>query len=231
MTIPDQNLDRSESDTPVGERVYAPASARVPVDPVPGHHELTDHPDTHTPERQAASAATSTPDPYASNLTNPGYTPYNDAGWNTESRSSGLPFGLGWVALGIGGGLGGWLYLRWQRERNKPINRLRRQALQAAGELRNRVPSPEEAVRPAAGVTTALLSIAVILYRLAQSRSQQADKVISRQTKKAGKRADKTVSRASHAMSEIDLQKRLSSLKKRWDPSRLELEKIQISRH
>jgi hypothetical protein len=226
MTIPDQNLERSESDTPDGDRVYAPASARVPVDPIPGHPELTDHPDTHTPERQAASVATSTPDPYASKLTNPAYTPYNDSAWNAESKSPGLPYGLGlgWVALGIGGGIGGWLYLRWRRERNKPINRLRRSAFQAAGELRNRVPNPEEAVRPAAGVTTALLSIAVILYRLAQSRSHQADKVISRQTKKAGKRADK-------AVSDIDLQKRLSSLKKRWDPSRLELEKIQISRH
>jgi len=89
----------------------------------------------------------------------------------------------------------------------------------AAAELRDRVPSPEEAVKPAAGLTTALLSIAIILYQQAQARSQ-----------KTAKRADKAVGRATDAVSELDLQKRLSSLKKRWDPSRLELEKISISR-
>ena len=169
-------------------------------------------------------------------MSNPAYGTYNDETWNSEIRSRAMPLGMrmgmGWVLLGIGGGVGGWLYLRWQRERNKPINRIRRQAKQAAGELRDRVPSsPEEAVRPAAGLTTALISILVILYQQAQARSRQADKVVSKQTKKAVKRADKAVGRATDAVSDLDWQKRLSSLKKRWDPSRLELEKISISRH
>jgi hypothetical protein len=159
----------------------------------------------------------------------PNADPYNDSAWNSEIRSRAMPIGIGmgWVLLGIGGGLGGWLYLRWQRERNKPINRIRRQAMQAAGELRDRVPSsPEAAVRPAAGLTTALISILVILYQQAQARSRQAEKVASRQTRKVAKRADKAVDRASDAVSDVDWQKRLRSLKKRWDPSRLELERI-----
>jgi hypothetical protein len=201
MTMRDSSPERAgvQTDFPVGEPVHAP----------------TEPPFTHvTPPS-----------------TEPTFGMYNDSAWNSESRSRAMPIGIGmgWVLLGIGGGLGGWLYLRWQRERNKPINRIRRQAMQAAGELRDRVPSsPEAAVRPAAGLTTALISILVILYQQAQARSRQAEKVASRQTRKVAKRADKAVGRASDAVSDVDWQKRLRSLKKRWDPSRLELERISI---
>jgi len=190
-------------ENPSGDFVFAPASERVPVDPIPGHREFVSQVDTHTPERASAG-----PTPAA-----PSFGTYDDAAWNSEGKSRALPAGLGWVALGIGGGVGGWLFLRWRAERNKPINRIRRQALHTAAELRDRVPSPEEAVKPAAGLTTALLSLAIILYQQAQRRSQRV-----------AKQADKSVS-------DLDLQKRLKTLKKRWDPSRLELEKISISRH
>jgi hypothetical protein len=237
----------ADRDVPVGERVYAPASERVPVPPVPGHRELTDHPDTHTPEREAAGhMPTESTEPTFTRVERPSTAPttsnpafgenraYNDATWNNGANAGRLPFGIktGWVVLGLCGAVGAWLYVRWQRERNKPINRLRRQAKQAAGELREHVPSsPEEAVKPAAGLTTALFSIAIILWQQAQARSRQTDKAVSRQTKKAGKRANKAVGRAAETVSEVDWQKRLSTLKKRWDPSRLELEKISISRH
>ena len=55
--------------------------------------------------------------------------------------------------------------------------------------IEERSGSPEEAVKPAAGLSTALLSIALILWQQAHTRSQQADKVVSRQPRKAGKRA------------------------------------------
>ncbi|HLZ25997.1 MAG TPA: hypothetical protein VKV73_01595 [Chloroflexota bacterium] len=223
MTMPDSS---THTDAAGGEAVYAPASERVPVDPVPGHREFTDRTDTQTAERQAAS--------YPPTMSNSAHGTYNDATWNNEIKSRAMPVGmrLGWVLLGIGGGVGGWLFLRWQRERNRPINRIRRQAMHAAGELRDRVPSSaEEAVRPAAGLTTALISIALIVYQQMQARSRQADKRVSRETRKAGKRADKAFGRASDAVSDLDLQKRLSTLKRRWNPSRLELEKISISRH
>ena len=53
-------------------------------------------------------------------------TPLDDA-----PRSSGPPkkqIGIGAAALlTVGGAISGaWLYARWQRERNKPLNRLRR---------------------------------------------------------------------------------------------------------
>jgi hypothetical protein len=239
--LTDAERKAADRDVPAGERVYAPASERVPVTPVAGHREFTDHPDAHTPEREAAGQ-TPTPAtepsfarvtrPNSATMANPVYSAYDDANWNHGADAGGLPFGLGWVGLGVAGGVGGWLFLRWQRERNKPINRLRRQAKQAAVELRERVPSsPEEAVRPAAGLTTALLSIAIILWQQSQARSRRADTVVSRQSKKAGKRAEKVVGKAAAVMSDVDWQKRLKMLKKRWDPSRLELEKISISRH
>jgi hypothetical protein len=107
------------------------------------------------------------------------------------------------------------LWFRWRRERNKPINRLRRQAKQAAEELRERVPSPEEAVQPAIGLGTAVLSILLLLWQQTRARS--------RTTTRAARHATETVS-------DIDWQKRLTKLKGRWKPSRLELEKIKISR-
>src|SRR5439155_26311744 len=130
---------------------------------------------------------------------------------------------MGWLTFGICGGVGVWLWLRWQRERNKPINRLRRQARQAADEIRERVPSREEAARPAIGLGTAIASILLLVWQQSQQRARQADKVVSR-------RAGKATRRASHVISDADWQKRLTKLKNRWTPGRLELEKFSISR-
>src|SRR6476659_5770222 len=51
--LSEEERKAADRDTPAGERVYAPASERVPVDPVPGHRDMVEHPDTHTPEREA----------------------------------------------------------------------------------------------------------------------------------------------------------------------------------
>ena len=51
--------------------------------------------------------------------------------------------GGGLVALG-GGICGAWLYSRWQRERNKPINRLRRQARGWLDGVGGRLPEADE---------------------------------------------------------------------------------------
>ncbi|MGI9147576.1 MAG: hypothetical protein ACR2IK_13645 [Chloroflexota bacterium] len=222
----------ADRDAPIAERVYAPASERVPVEPVPGHRHLTDHVDTQTPERQAAGQTPAEPtEPSFTRVNRPSVDPdrlspsgwapsssafpaNDDAAWNSSARATGLPLGLGLGLLVVGAGIGGWTYLRWQRERNKPINRLRRQAKQAAAQIRDRVPnSPQEAAKPAAGLTTVLLSMLVLLWQ-AQSRSRQPDTLVDR---------------ATGAVSDVDLHERLTTLKKRWDPSRLELEKISIS--
>ena len=47
----------AETDTPLAERVYAPASERVPKEPVAGHRTFVEHPDDSTPERQAVAEA------------------------------------------------------------------------------------------------------------------------------------------------------------------------------
>src|SRR5438045_9308158 len=96
--------------------------------------------------------------------------------------------------------------------------RLLRQALKLADEIRGPVPSPEEAARPASGLTTAIFSILLMWWRQSQTRARHADKMVSRQAHKASRRADKAMSRASDAISEAAWQKRLTKLKDRWTP-------------
>ena len=250
----------AEHDHPAAERVYAPATERVPVQPVPGHREFVEHPDEDTPERQAAqhtaptepsftrvdrpsaqqqsqsrewspspaspsySSPTSTPyaspgsTPYASPGTTPYSAPYTPTStFHTESTSSrgwlGMPLGIGTVALLACGGIGVWLYMRWQRERNKPINRFRRQARQAmqiASEMREYVPDYDMR-QPQYGAAASLLPIALLVWRMAQSRNTSRGPV--------------------ETVADADWQKRLTNLKERWSPKRVELEKVSISRH
>jgi hypothetical protein len=217
----------ADREAPAGQTVYAPASERVPVNPVPGHRDFVEHPDTHTPEREAvASHSAESSEPSFTRVARPSTTPTTsttsgwqassyEPDWNTDhNRSKLFGMSMGWLTFGICSGVGVWLWLRWQRERNKPINRLRRQARQAADEIRERVPSPEEATRPALGLGTAVLSILLLVWQQSQQRARLADKVVNRK-----------------AISDADWQKRLTKLKDRWHPGRLELEKISISRH
>jgi hypothetical protein len=90
--------------------------------------------------------------------------------------------------LSIGGALGGaWLYARWQRERNKPINRLRRGARDVASRLGERMPDVEDLphnAAPMSGAATALLLTGLVASRAmrrgstdhrAEMRDQAAD--------------------------------------------------------
>jgi len=121
--------------------------------------------------------------------------------------------GAGTLAM-VGAAVGGALfYRRWQQERNKPINRLRRRALQTATQLRHRMPSPEEATRPALSLTTAAVSVLVFLWQQAQGQP---------------KRTDKLARQAGDVVSDADWYQRLSKLKERWTPHRVELEKFSI---
>jgi len=152
--------------------------------------------------------------------------------------------GAGWITV-IAGGVGVWLFMRWRAERNKPVNRIRRQARQAwqnADDWR-RSNIPDEATRPAAGVGSAMIPLLILLWRQSQHQSRQeamrdeargqAEKAASRvrgHADKAASKADKAARRAAETLSEVDWQGRLMELKDRWNPSRLELEKIQISK-
>lgn len=262
--LTDAEKRAAANDTP-GERVYAPASERVPKEPVPGHRDFVEHTDTHTPERTAAqvdvgasasrasgteppfariprpSASDATTGAYASPMSNAGLTGAGSAstygsGQASDGKRKRLFMGIGvsWIFV-IGAGVATWLFLRWRREQNKPINRLRRQAQSAvakAADLRERLPDTDEAAKPAVGLGTALVSILLLLWRQSRASSQgQARDVARQQATRARGRAEKALDNASDMVSDTDWQKRLMSLKERWSPSRVELEKVTISRH
>jgi hypothetical protein len=240
--LTDDERKAADRDAPVAERVYAPASARVPKEPVPGHRAVIEHTDTHTPEREAVAQGSSgsdeptftrvgrptitagydtpTPGAYGSPMSNPGFDQDRYSEPHDRRRKMFLGMGFSWFTVACAG-VGIWLYMRWRHERNKPINRIRRQARQAAAEVRERManmpmPSPEEAARPAMGLTTAILSILLVMWQQSQARSR---------------RAEHMTRRAVDNLSDVDWQHRLMKLKERWNPGRLELEKISISRH
>jgi hypothetical protein len=249
-----------------GERVYAPASERVPKT-VAGYRDVVENTDTATPERQAAGPGNTSGgagqwpqahEPSFTRVTRPsdgGDTTGSSTGdlesdWNSPSSrwmsnmsgGSLVPIGAGWLGVSICAGIGVWLWLRWQRERNKPINRLRRQARQAAALARERMADmpelPEDATRPAIGLGTALLPIAVLLWQKAQSRSNsRVDEARSRsrdvkgRVKQASKQASKKGREAVSAISEVDWQQRLMHLREFWNPSRIEMEKVSIPKH
>lgn len=229
----------AEHDAPVGERVYAPASERVPREPVPGHRDFVEHPDTHTPEREAVADMHSTGEPSFTRVPRPSGTSFNGetsgemlADEAPARMRMWVPITVGW-AIGFGScaGVGLWLWLRWQRERNRPINRIRRQARQTAYDIRERMPTGEDAARPAVGLSTALLSVLVLLWQQSRSRNADAMRAGRGRAERVMRRTDKASRRAAHMISETDWQARLARMKERWDPRRLELEKRSITRH
>ena len=158
--------EAAEHDVPRGERVYAPASERVPKAPVPGHRDLVEHPDEATPERQGVAGDQDGPlrrSPSQRRVR----VPLGSAAREEEDavRNRVLGFGLAWFGLFVVGAAGMWLFLRWQRERNQPVNRLRRQAQWAADEIRERVPGSPDPSTTAMGLAAALLSSALVLWR------------------------------------------------------------------
>ena len=90
------------------------------------------------------------------------------------------------------------------------------------------MPEPEDAARPAAGLGSALIPIAILIWRASQQRSTARQ--AAGRAERMGREADKAARRAAHSVNDVDWQKRLQHLKERWNPSRVELEKIQISR-
>jgi hypothetical protein len=259
--LTDAERKAADRDSGIAERVYAPASERVPKT-VEGYRDVIEHPDNATPERQAIGQPSTSPtmtsdaEPSFTRVPRPGNGGYDggsttygpessgygtsspsygntdygstDSAWNQQSNrwmsnlssSSAVPFGIGWLTIGVIGGVGVWLWMRWQRERNKPINRLRRQAMEArkrAYALRDQMPDmPEEAVRPAMGVGTALISLAVLLWQQSQRSRSRQDEVRSRvdsrsrDVRKAGRKA-------VDAVNDIDWMERLALLRELWN--------------
>jgi hypothetical protein len=172
----------------------------------------------------------STTSSYAPPVTTPGFAGGAEGldAQDSSRRMTIMGIGFSWIALAAAGA-GVWLFLRKRREENRPINRIRRRAQQAAIEIRERVPSTaDEAARPALGLTTALVSVGLLLWQQSRSRAHRAEKMSSRHgMRRMGRKASK---KGRDAVSDIDWQARLNQLKERWSPTRLELEKVQISR-
>src|SRR5437870_8829828 len=107
---------------------------------------------------------------------------------HTQTRALAQPRTLGMGAgalLTIGGAIGGaWLYARWQRERNKPINRLRRGARDVASRLGERMPDVEDlpyGAAPMSGAATALLLTALVASRaLRRGSADQTEEALNR---------------------------------------------------
>jgi hypothetical protein len=256
--LTEEERKAADRDSGIVERVYAPASERVPKI-VEGHRDVIEHPDTGTPERQAMGEENISTSPSWTANTEPPFTrvprPSDNAGgdngdyshdvdwspqgnrWMSNVSSGGaLPMGIGWFTLAVCGGVGAWMWMRWQRERNRPINRLRRQARQTATLARDRaytlyeqMPNlpefPDEARRPAVGLGTALLSLAVVLWRMSQTRSQteEARMRAGKASSKVRRRADKTSHQASElgrqaaqALADLDWQERLTLMREVW---------------
>jgi hypothetical protein len=244
MTSPENSPEdpnkTAQGEAPIAEPVYAPASERVPRT-VPNYGDVVSQTDTGTAERQAAGQPGPETEPSFARVSRPAYVPPgepSEAAWDTpnntwmsggSSRNRMLPIGGGWLTVAIVG-VGVWLWLRRRREQNKPINRLRRRARRVAGDarqrasaLREQIPDlpelPYEARRPAIGLGTALLSLALIVWKQSQARSRTEHTTAP--ARKMGKRAAENVS-------EADWMERLQHLRDLWNPARLELEKISI---
>jgi hypothetical protein len=233
-----------------GERVYAPASERVPKT-VAGYRDVVENTDTATPERQAAGPGNTSGgagqwpqahEPSFTRVTRPsdgGDTTGSSTGdlesdWNSPSSrwmsnmsgGSLVPIGAGWLGVSICAGIGVWLWLRWQRERNKPINRLRRQARQTASQareramaLRDQMPElPDEARRPAMGVGSALLTLALVLWQQSQARRSKLDDARSRSNDMRGRarKATEAGQAAMQTVADMDWLERLAMLREMW---------------
>lgn len=162
--------EAAENATSPGERVYAPASARVPIPPAPGHEQMVSNIDTNTAERRAASL-TGAGSPQVGR--SPGYRAGGglNGSYVEPATRNGLLWGIvgGSAAAMAGMTIGGWLYAqRRKRERNRPINRARR----ALATVRQRLPEGQDlseylprgdVARPASGVGAAILSIVLPL--------------------------------------------------------------------
>jgi hypothetical protein len=202
-----EEQEAAEHDVPRGERVYAPASERVPKPPVPGHRDLVEHPDQATLERQATQTESGSPDGTVrhSRGRRRVRVPIGSATREQEDMTTRqlLGFGAGWFGLFVCGAAGMWLYLRWQNERNRPVNRLRRQAHWVADEVRDYVPELDstDTSTAAIGVAAALLSTGLVLWRRMHAGQEEPKPVDS-----------------------YGWQQRLTALRERWLPHHVEAE-------
>lgn len=176
-----EERDAAEHDPGREERVYAPQSERVPKEPLPADRPIVEGAMLEHDEDRLSTFVDPTGSSARSSVHQEG-APARPVFRTTitttpqESRGSSKKD----VALGLGAGSlaaagGAWWYLRWQRERNRPINRLRRQARRVGTEVGDRVPyagvlAAYLAERPGRGLGAALLLLGTFLLRTLRRR-------------------------------------------------------------
>jgi hypothetical protein len=151
--------EAAEHDPGRAERVYAPAAERVPKPPTPGDRALVEGGMAARREEAHAGAAAASAEPSAASPSGPDGAP--DSAERSRRPSTAVMVGVGAGALAVAGAAGtAWVCRRWRRERDRPTNRLRRQARRAAAEPTWRV-----------GGLGAALALAALLGRALRARA------------------------------------------------------------
>jgi hypothetical protein len=163
--LDDDEREAAERGPSQAERVHAPASSRTPKPPAPGHEALVESTDATTPERRALP-----PDETAATPPRAG-----------RSSSGSIMLGASTGSLAaIGAAAAAWRYTRWRQERNRPIARMRRRVLRAAGELGHRLPARggltrylpgNGRARPAGGLALGAVVAALLVNRTLRARA------------------------------------------------------------
>lgn len=101
--------------------------------------------------------------------------PRTDASYSRDEEGSGgipiLGLSVGSVAMTAAVAAAGWWYVRWQRERNRPVNRLRRTMRSWTSELSGRMPempelpTPDVDRRVGGGIGTGLLLVSMVALK------------------------------------------------------------------
>jgi hypothetical protein len=128
--LTDDEEEAAEHDPGRDERVYAPASERTPKPPTPGDRPLVEG---GVAARREEAYAAARAEPEAATPSGPDRASSSDEPSGRPSMRAMVGIGVGSLAV-VGAAATTWLYRRWRRERNRPINRLRRQARRAAAE-------------------------------------------------------------------------------------------------
>jgi hypothetical protein len=250
----------AERDVPLRERVYAPASERVPKEPVAGHREMVEHTDPATPERQGvstepgfsssapSSASTDMPGepPFTrvprpsgaqTDTVTPTPTPYTSPTSNPGIQS---PWDYGETSAGLlprgMSGLGLLVVPACAAIGVWFWTRRRREQNKPINRLRRQARHTAAEIRDHVPNGTDIVQPAFGVMAAVVSTGVMIWRQMQRQRpgralKRASHQASKRASHQAAKISDADWQKRLNALKERWHPGRLELEKISISRH
>ena len=187
--LTDDEAEAAKHDPGRAERVYAPASERVPKPPTRGDRALVEGGMAARREEAHAGAAAAPAEPSAASPSGPDVAPSSDEPSRRPSTAVMVSVGAG--SLAVAGAAGtAWLYGRWRRERNRPINRLRGQARRAAAGPTWRV-----------GGLGAALVLAALLGRALRARARSdglLDGAAARERDAAGSRRRGGPGRSGH---------------------------------